>query len=186
MELVQAYTRTSPERAKPFLGRLNTFIQHEGEGASYQRVDRKVVNMDYKKFEDTLVISRSEIPTLTIEGLCKRIDELGARMATAKFKAFIDTVDEAATESGNSQDLKGQPFSQEHYLTMLEGISMSFDEDGNWEHPTLIAHPTQIEKILGKLKEWESDDAFQKKVQELKDRKRTQFYDRENLRKLAD
>lgn len=186
MALVQIYLRTAPYRAKPFLERLSTFVQHEGRDASYQRVDGKVVNFDYKEISGTLAISRSEIPNLSIDVLLAKIDEIGEKMANEKFQIFLATIDKAATESGNSQDLKGQPFSQEHYLEMLEGISMTFKEDGSWEHPTLLANPNQAKKILSKLEEWSKDAQFQKKLEKLMERKRKQFNDRENLRKLAD
>lgn len=186
MTFVQRYLRTAPYRANPLLGRLNTFVQHEGEDASFQRVDGKVKHMGYQTFSDTLSINGADIPTLTLEKLCGMMDEIGRKMAEAKFRSLLAKVDEAVEESGNSFDMKGQPFSQEHYFQVLEGISMHFDEDGSWEHPTIIANPKQAKNIQEKLAEWSKEESFRKKMDELIERKRKQFYDRENLRQLAD
>ncbi|MDD5026847.1 MAG: hypothetical protein PHH13_05790, partial [Candidatus Peribacteraceae bacterium] len=121
MKFVNKYLQFAEHTANPLLGRLSTFIQHEGGGASYQRVDGKVMEMDYKEISDTLVINRSEIPTLSLEVLCGKINEIAQRVAKVKFQFFIGKIDEVVEETGNSLNMGGKPFAPEHYFQMLEG-----------------------------------------------------------------
>ncbi|MCK4818719.1 hypothetical protein KA005_23305, partial [bacterium] len=94
-------------------------------------------------------------------------------------------LNEVTAKTGNVVDAGGQPLSHELLLKTLETIQLDFDDNGKPIMPTLVVSPQQYEKIKVKNIEWENDPECQKQFEQMMNRKRKEWHDRESNRKLV-
>jgi len=174
------------DTASPMLARIKSFTQHEGENASFQRTDGTVVDMKYKESSKTLNISIEDVPELTLDKLFQKVADLGKQMGQEQAQALLDLLDETTKRAGNSFDLKGKQLTKSIFLKMIGRIHISFDRHGKPQMPALWANPKQITNFQQKMEEWSKDPKFTASLNSLMERKRSEFYERANLRTLAD
>jgi hypothetical protein len=95
---------------------------------------------------------------------------------------------EATERVGNAVDAQGRPFSADLYFEMLEKVQIDFDASGRPETSgtRLVMHPEMAARVIPLMKQWESDESFQRRYRELMLRKRNEWRDRESNRKLVD
>jgi len=55
---------------------------------------------------------------------------------------------------------------------MLEKMDLDFDENGNWNPPTIVMHPDLWEAKKDEIKSWETDDEFLSKQKEIIEKRR--------------
>jgi hypothetical protein len=138
-----------------------------------------------KAIASILEIQMEEVPTLINDKLWDKLRGTADELARSIGQTFRATLDEATREVGNLVDGKGQPLSQNLYLEMIEKVLIDFDEHGR-PTTTIHAHPTLAAALRAKLDEWNQDPVFTKRVQEIWQRKRLEWRDRESDRKLVD
>ncbi len=171
------------ERAKaPLLARIKSFAQHEGTSHSYDRIRAKAVtNEGFEPIGVPVIVDVSEIPDLVGEKLAAKIDAVGDALARKSMEMFYRKINEVTQEVGNAMDMKGAPLTQDAFFTMLERMDMEFGPDNL---PTFVWHTTPaLAEVVGK---WEDDPAFRSRYEELLDRKRNDWRDRESNRKLVE
>ena len=69
---------------------------------------------------------------------------------------------------------------------MLEKIEIDFDKSGNPIMPTILLSPKDVRKFKEKFKEWDKNPEMERRSKEIIEKKRKQWLDRENSRKLVD
>ena len=171
------------ERAKaPLLAKIKSFAQHEGTAHSYDRIGAKAVTDEgFEAIAIPVTIDVSEIPDLVGEKLAAKIDAVADGLARKRMEMFYRKMNEGTEEGGNAMDMKGAPLTQDAFFTMLERVDMEFGPDNL---PTSVWHTTPaLAEVIGK---WDDDPAFRSRYEELLDRKRNEWRDRESNRKLVE
>jgi hypothetical protein len=107
-------------------------------------------------------------------------------MAREMSKNIYAEIARVTNQVGNSLNAQGQPLSKELFLQMFEKVDMDFDENGNWNPPAIIMAPELWEAKKDEMKSWENDPDFQSKHSAIIARKKEEWRDRENRRKLVD
>jgi hypothetical protein len=107
-------------------------------------------------------------------------------MKKQQAQLFFTKIEEATEKTGNIVDGKGKPFSPEFFLEALDKILIEFDDQGQPYLPTMFVSPELGNRIKDKLPEWESDPNHKKQFDELINKKRAEWNDRESHRKLVD
>jgi hypothetical protein len=115
-----------------------------------------------------------------------KIDSIVEEFVTQKEKLLIRKVEEATEAMGNVVDAKGQGLSPPLILNVLEKMDIDFDDKGKPKNLVLVIHPTLAEGLSKKAAEWEKNPEYAKAFAELMDKKRKEWRDRENSRKLVD
>jgi len=162
------------ERAKaPFLAKIKGFAQHEGTAHSYDRIGAKAVTDEgFEAIAIPVTIDVSEIPDLVGEKLAAKIDAVADGLASKRMEMFYRKMNEVTEEVGNAMDMKGAPLTQDAFFTILERVDVEFGPDNL---PTSVWHTTPaLAEVIGK---WD---------EELLDRKRNEWRDRESNRKLVE
>jgi len=90
-----------------------------------------------------------------IETLVDGAKEMKSQMTRRAFARM----DEIAEENGMVVDARGRPFSADLFVEMLEKIEIKFDESGNAVMPSLVVHPSMMDKMRAAL---ETDEAKEK------------------------
>jgi hypothetical protein len=100
---------------------------------------------------------------------------------------LLRRVGETAESIGNTIDARGTPFSQEHFFAMLDKVWIDFDEYGRPDLSsfTLVLHPDNA-NVFTSICAWEHDRAFVARLEDVMQKKRAEWHDRESNRKLVD
>ena len=176
-----------------FAAKARTFPHHvhpavlpivEGKSADFQRDDREVRPLKMKLHRVTARHKFQDGKGLTLESFDRKAKEVGDGLGKEMWKALTGTIEEAVKETGNELKVKRGALKKEDVLRMLETGTENFDERGN---PTrqLVCGSEFAEELRTREKEWAADPEFQARVQEIRSRKKAQFYEREARRRLV-
>lgn len=167
-------------RVRVFEGHKHLLVREDGtyEESEYSPIGEEI-KFDIKEIENMAQAN-------TLDPLYKKFDELAEKIASKEAKMFYGKIDQTLEKTGGIVSAKGRPFF-EVFFECIEKIEIDFDENGKPEFPTLIINPETEEKIKlqDKLKEIETDQSYNKRFKEILDKKREDFRDRENSRKLV-
>jgi hypothetical protein len=139
--------RRRTQELEPMLGDIPAHIVHEGRRNEIVRPSGKRDATEMRKHSGYIEVKRMPLSEFDQKFLNTKLDEMAKQLAESTAKAVIEALQQGADETGNVVDGKGRPFSQDLFLEVLSKMSHSFDEDGNWNTPTMIVAPDQMEKI---------------------------------------
>ncbi len=168
------------------MGQIPSHMNHEGHRWTLSRSDGTEDESQYNNIQGTITIDASEVPQLTPVKIREKMDQVAEEMARQTIQGMIAEINRVTESVGNSINAGGQPLTQELFLQMLERIDLNFDENGKWLPPTMILSPEMLEKSKEKFMTWDKDPEFLARQEEIVVRKREDWRDRENRRKLVD
>ena len=162
-------------------------VRHfEGDGMTVTDSTGETEESNYELFSGALEVNHQDLiergPIALVEGLKKLAEELSSQQSKMVFERLNQTTD----KTGNIVDAGGQAINPNLLLQMLERIEIDFSEDGQPRFPTLVVSPENYDKLREKMLEWEKDEHYKRKFDELIERKRQEWHDRESHRKLVD
>lgn len=131
-----------------------------------------------------ITLTFEEFETLTQDEIEEKFNAAAQEIANQAERQMIAILDRAAESSGNVIKQTG-PFSHKAHLDALEKVDLSFDEMGNPDIPTIWCHPEMREKMLAVSAVPMSREEEQRR-RSIIDKKREEWRDRENRRKLVD
>ena len=116
------------------------------------------------------------------ERLYEAMYESADSMAEQLVGHFVESMGKVTEGTGNVTDAAGRPFGFDVLYEALENLEFSVDENDELVMPSLLMHPTQAEKLrdLPPL-----TDEQQRKLDELKERKRKEALARRRRRRLS-
>jgi len=116
------------------------------------------------------------------ERLYEAMSESADSMAEQLVGYFVEGMGKVTEGTGNVTDADGRPFGFDVLYETLEKLEFSVDENDELVMPSLVMHPTQAEKLrdLAPL-----TDEQQRKLDELKERKREEALARRRRRRLS-
>lgn len=183
--LMKIFTNSAFGEMGPFEG-MPSMTQHEGRQSSYSTVDGVIKQQDYQATAVEYQVLYSDIPNMTLQDVVALIQqkgkEMGGQMSQYFFKVFTQTVDEV----GNNFDAKGRPLSIELLHETLEKLEIPFDEDGNPSLPKLIVSPSMGPRIEEMQKNEKEKPEYKEKYAEIMARKKKEWDEKQNSRKLVD
>lgn len=169
-----------------FFASIPSFTIHEGNIWLIERSDGTSSEHPFEELISDFTIKNEEVPELTPEKIREKLDTVAKNAAQQVSQKIIKEIQEAAERTGNTVNAKGQPLTKELLLELFEKIETGFDEKGEWIPPSIIMNPDGWKANEEKFKEWEQDEDFAKKQEEIINKKREEWYAREALRKLVD
>jgi hypothetical protein len=173
-------------RQKGLSSLIEPAILHEGDRFTIYREDGTKETKYLKTSVASVKMTVEDIQSKDLEILSKNVDKLASQVSEKNEKMVLDNLNEITEAYGNSIDAQGRPFTVDLYLEGIEKIQLNFDEEGNWEPPTLIVPPTMLSLVREELKKLNDDPELQYRFNELLNRKREEWLVQENNRKLVD
>jgi hypothetical protein len=141
---------------------------------------------DYPEIASESVVSLDETNREGPRALFSKRAELSKDMIKKLTKQFEDCINNVTERTGNVVKVDGRNQLSNPLIDMLKTeVTVDFDENGNAIMPTIFP-PQGIEIINAKLKECQKDPEMAKHVKQLIEKKRKEWLDRENSRKLVD
>lgn len=158
---------------------------HEGNRMRIIRADGSIQDSDFFLSSAEIVLKMDEVPSLTIEQRLEKINEVADKMANQINKNLYTILHEATDSAGQSVNYQGKPFDVDAILAVIELIQIDFDETGRHMPLSLIIPPSLTSKAKQIIEQFESDPMLKKRYEEVIERKRMEWYDRETARKLV-
>ncbi len=158
---------------------------YEGNRMRTIHEDRTVTDSEFKKSSAEMIVKVGEVPRLTIEERLSRINTIAEDMARQISQHAFETLNKAIESVGNVVDRKGKPFDAEAVFEALNTIQIEFDETGQRHNLSLVMHPAHIERWKNVFEQIEADAVLRKRYEEIMERKRIEWRDREASRKLV-
>lgn len=159
------------------------FMHHEGNRWQIEQTDGSISEFEYNAVQGEFSVSGDEAPTLTPEKIIEKLDTIADQMASQMTREMFATFAKAADEAGNSINAAGQTLTKDMFLEMISRIDIDFDKDGKPIMPTVFVPPGFDKSVLD---EWNNDPDLGKKHEEIMNRKRDEWNEREACRKLVD
>lgn len=166
----------------PQFGMIGHNVQFEGGAHTITRADDTVDHTEMEAFSAEVRVARgSALHEFTPEVVDAYLTGAARQMAEGMSKHFFEVMDRGTREAGMVVDGKGGPITEDLILEMIEKMEHTFDEDGTWNPPTILAGQEIIDKMAGNQMSPEANA----KLGEILDRKRDDFRRRQAGRVLA-
>ncbi len=169
------YPFSEAPRHKSFEGNLTRYIREDGT----------VENSKYEEYALNFEINLKDINNLSLQDIFKKLQEIAYELAKKEIDLFNKAIDHAATNVGNKFDIEGEPLQVEHFFRMLDKIHIEFDKDGKPIMPSIIAGKSAAEAFLELSDSIESTPDYKVRYEQLIEKKRMEWNDRETARKLV-
>ena len=158
---------------------------HEGDvlGAKPDRGLR--VESQLKEISAGFLLRKEDIIAKGMDAYYAKLDELAQSIKNQEERMMLNAMEQAAERVQNVIDAKGN-FSFSTILDALEKIAISFDSNGNPLGQNMILSPSAAAKMRAMLPELEKNQEYRRRYNEIIVRKRKEWLDRENSRRLVD
>ncbi len=186
---VDLIMREKVKQNAPLLALGNKKMLHEGDSLGVIYEDGRHTVNPIQVVESSFTIAKSDMPNLKTEDFMAKVnasaEDMAGQMERNAFKAINDSI----KESGNT--IPGNPIlSPEGILAGLEKMSIDFEDDDRSKpsRPTIFAHPEAVEKLkeIEAKSTPEEKEAYQKKQEEIFDRKFAEHLKDLESRKIID
>jgi hypothetical protein len=176
------YRKRVEDRTVP----IPKYMQHEGNKSYIQKDDGSIEEVEAEQLRSTIQIPIDKVPGMSLDEIREKLNKSAEEMASQFMGMFYRVLNQSAQEVGTAIDAKGQKFNSELFLEMLSRMHWDFDKTGQWRPPSLILHPNALASIKTEITQWEQDQNFKKRFEQLMLEKREEWYERESHRKLVD
>ncbi len=181
-------TRYLQKQINVRLGVFNEAPKHTAREGNRMRVIRGDGAVDDSEFQESsaeMRISIEDGPKLSIEERISKINIVADEMASQISRHAFGRLKEAVDKVGNVVDSKGQPFSADAVFEMLEKIELEFDDTGKHLKLSIVLSPDVMPRAKEVFKQIETDSTLRKRYEEIIEKKRIEWRDREASRKLV-
>ena len=141
----------------------------------------EVVQNQPLQMKSSVVFQWDDIRNCNLDALAEQASSSAEERLAQVMPHFFDVFYRTCDAAGTGTDAGGRPFDFELYLEGLDRIELQFDREGNPIMPTLVVHPSMAEHLRSLPP---ITSAQQKALDELIERKRTEFNARRRHRKL--
>lgn len=182
--LVIRFVDNAVKARAPAMAKSSRHRLFEGHKSTIVRPGGEEEDIELREFSAESVMPKTTILYASIAEILQCFIPIAESMATDHEKMFFDVMEQVTEKTGNIVDGGGQPLSFEGILKAFEAIQIDFDSHGNPRMPTMM-----IGAALGpRIKELVNDPAvkdFEKKQEEIINKKRLEWRDREANRTLV-
>lgn len=168
-----------------FLSVIHEKRIYEGDLLESTSIDGYLDKREYVEISETFSVTKEEIIEKGFDAYFEQIPEIAQKIKDSKEKQIIAKIDEVTDRVGNVINGKSKSFA-ENYLEALEKMSISFDEYGFPIIPTFIVSSGFYEKSKDEFSAFYDDPVVQKKFEDIIHKKKGEWLDREDNRKLVD
>jgi hypothetical protein len=173
-------------RKNPLLSLIKYRESHEGNSFEVTTLDGYVDKGSFKSISTEFNIPYEEMIEKGPDAYFSKVGKIVEDMVKESSKDLIQKMEQVTKRTGNIVGANSKPFSPELLLNAMEKLEIDFDEFGKPMFPTLIMSPELFEKIQKEIPKWESDPKYDKMMKDLTEKKRKEWIDRKNSRKLVD
>lgn len=179
----RTYMRLKIREVSPYSA-VQTRYLHEGQAMKITRADQSESTSGMEQLAASLEIKFEEIENLTFQKAIEKHDIMISDMVQKQTQFIRKRMSSEIPES-QTLDGKGRKFDGKVVIDMLEKMQIEFNPDGS-PHEIFVDGPlfTQ-ERLAAVYKEFNSNPELKKKFNEMMEKKKEEWRDREADRKLV-
>jgi hypothetical protein len=177
--------RVMVEKNAPLFATIKAQRQWEGDRFAFENENGELVAKKFVTFEVEGKIPRNLSSEATQEHTKSMMDQMAKGLASQSEGLLFSTLKEVLDSTGNHIDARGKEFDPWLMWNAIEKMEIDFDPSGNPILPCIVMHPDLFASISKKIPEWEADQALQRRRNEVLDKKKEEWRDRETNRKLV-
>ncbi|GEM_PF-2979472 len=171
----------------PLQGMVKRKIIHEGTSPEYQsefkgHYEDELTNL--KTFSAQASFRKDELRIISMRDILERYLETAEKMGKDIELNSLQELSEKLTEKGQTTSIS-KSFTPDDILKAIDSVELSFDKNGNAQLPTIMAAPETAEKFSEAIVKLD-EEPYLSKFREIIDKKRKNWNDRENRRKLVE
>ena len=169
----------------PMLSQVHHISHHEGnrfEGFSQEGLGEH----DYHQAVHELGISTSELISVGVDAIVRRIPEIVGAMTSQAKNGLLSTMKKAAQVSGNEVSMIGREPTPEDVLAVFERMPLEFDARGRPKLGSILIVSGKSEAMQRSYDQLTSDPNYRERFEALIEKKRTEWNSRESSRTLVD
>jgi len=186
-QLHQVMMEALQKRIRFYLGHfaLKKYRAFEGRSFATKTEDGKVLKSDPKELSGKVAIKFEDIQSDDPMRILAHLDKIAREIAESQTKALFDQLGKTCAETGQTIDFGGKPLTVEMLFQTMENMLIEFDKDGKANKLTFVFGPQLTGRVKEILEELETNSDLKKQYDNLMERKRLQWRDREASRKLV-
>jgi hypothetical protein len=158
---------------------------HEGDRMKVVRADGSVEESGYGHASAELKLKFADIPALTQKDRITLLKNMAKDMADQMTSYMFQSLDKTLEQAGQVFDNKGGPIDAEMILKILDTIQIDFNGDGSHNTLTLVTAPESRELAEIAFKTLETNPELRARYEQIIEKKRMNWRDREASRKLV-
>lgn len=139
----------------------------------------------YSKVESKFEIVFQDVIEKGPEYFLEQAKKSGEELHNQKMRLLIQELEKVTDKTSNKISAKGEGLTPMKYFEALERIDLKFDDDGNPSTLALLMHTNQEKDAYNLQKALKEDETLKKTIDIIIDKKRKEWNDRENNRKLV-
>jgi len=187
-EIARKLQSVFKQRVNAYMGAINESPRYyikEGRQVVTIRPDGRRDETELKAASAETSIRFDEVPRLTLRDRLAKLDEAAQEMARQISEHAFRQINEAVERVGNVVHGEGKPFGPDIFMEVIEKIQLDFDADGKPSEMMVVIPPSMGERARATLESLQQNPEYSKRYQELIEKKRMEWRDREAARKLV-
>lgn len=181
-EINEATVKAKVSQMAPQFGMIGHNVQFEGSGHSITRADDTVDHTEMAAVAAEMRVPiGSALHEFTLQIVDTYLTGAARQMAEGMSRHFYEVMDRGTREAGMVVDAKGAPLTEDLLLEVFEKMEHTFNDDGSWNAPVILAGQDMIDKMVANV----GTPQGNAKLAELLERKRDDFRRRQAGRVLA-
>lgn len=176
----------SEQREDSLFSLFKQFRQHEGDRFTIIQEDQTARTSRYHRFEMEGTLKVDDILKAGPTAVRDMLDTMSEGLAKDEAQVFMSMMDQATEQAGTVVRGKGEPFSAEHFIEAISKMELIFDDNGKWEMPTMVMHPSQQPRFRAVMKQIDETADLKARATAIVDKKREEWFAREARRTLVD
>jgi hypothetical protein len=181
---VARYIRRS-SRQHGIHSEIKSHIIHEGKRTGIRRETNEYDATEMHVAQAETQMSYDEIENIDVHFILKKASEISEQFGQHFSKTMFRALDETAERTGQSVDGRGRKLTNELIFEMFEKVQINFEKNKEVGDISIVTSP-QMAEAFNKLDlELRMDPVMMKKFNELFERKKNEFREREINRNLV-
>ena len=160
---------------------IKAVVMHEGHRMELRRSDGSIERRLLKNIGTAIRIHTDDLEKRGLQAVLAAMEVAAADLAEKQSRFFFERLNETLEEAGQTRDAGGKPFTFDLMLEALEMVDIDFDEHGQPIWPTFLCGRAHYETA----QKWVLTDEQKQKDEELVERKRLAWRERESNRRLV-
>jgi len=145
------------------------------------RFDGSQETKKFEKLQGRIVLTKDSLNGKGFAAVLEAYEKAAKEMALEQQSFFFGRFEEIIKNAGQAFDAKGKPFTPDLLLETLEKIELDFDENGEPIFPTIFTGKDLFEQA----KKWKDSKEYKEKLNELIERKYSEWRYHESNRRLV-
>lgn len=185
-EMLRCYIQSRLLFHLGFMGQVPRVAVPEGCHNRLLRADGSVDDTEMKHIAGHESIDTSPQAMSDVQAVFKKLDSIAEQIAKQQVQHMYRRITEVTEKTGNVLKTKMSEIGLKTLNDMLEKVQIDFDRNGEPHLPSIVCGKEMFDRFMAQSDAAETDTMEKSRMEDILARKREEYRDRENRRRLVD